>query len=80
VCGPPEERYYTFSYGVDEAKNRCTPQDSCKIGWLSRDIGRQAWEAWLDLRAGEGTTAGVSGLRRLKRGLRQPTCALVLLR
>jgi hypothetical protein len=54
VCGPLEDRGYAFSYGIDEARKRCTPQGGCKIGWLSRDSGRQAGGAWLDLRTGEG--------------------------
>jgi hypothetical protein len=54
VCAPLEERCYAFSYGVEFARAHCTPQGRCKIGWLSRDNGRQAWEAWLDLRTGEG--------------------------
>jgi hypothetical protein len=24
------------------------------IGWVQRDNGRQAWDAWLDRRTGEG--------------------------
>jgi hypothetical protein len=43
-----------FSYGLVIARQRCTPQGRCTIGWLSRDNGRQAWEAWLDVRTGEG--------------------------
>jgi hypothetical protein len=54
VCGPLKERCSAFNYGVDEARKRCMPNGRCAIGWLSRDNGRQAWDAWLDLRMGEG--------------------------
>jgi hypothetical protein len=54
VCGPFKERCCAFSYGADVARQRCTPNGRGTIGWLSRDNGRQAWEAWLDLRTGEG--------------------------
>jgi hypothetical protein len=54
VCGPLEERCYAFPYGAGFARTPGTPQGCCTIGWLSRDNGRQAWEAWLDVRTGEG--------------------------
>jgi hypothetical protein len=54
VCSPLEDRCYAFSYGAEHARTRCTPQGRCCIGWVQRDNGREAWEAWLDLRTGEG--------------------------
>jgi hypothetical protein len=54
VCGALEERCYAFSFGVDGAKKRCTPSGRGTIGWVQRDNSRQAWDAWLDRRTGEG--------------------------
>jgi hypothetical protein len=52
--GALEERCSAFSSGADIARQRGMTTGCGTIGWVQRDTGRQAWDAWLDRRTGEG--------------------------
>ena len=52
LCAPGDNRCYAFAYGLAGAKATCTTKGRCKVGWVVRDTGRQAWDVWLEVSTG----------------------------
>ena len=54
VCPPGDQRCYGFPYDVKSALGSQTPDGWCLIGWVAADSGRKSWDAWDNIRTGEG--------------------------
>src|SRR3954462_2341406 len=52
VCVPGDQRCYAFPYGFEDVEKSCTPQGRCKVGWIVRAGGREAWDVWLEVSTG----------------------------
>jgi hypothetical protein len=51
VCtGNP--RCYPFPDRLADARETCTPQGRCKVGWIIRASGRESWDVWLEISTG----------------------------
>ncbi len=51
---PTEDRCYQCPDRLEAAWTICTPQGRCKIGWIASSGGRDSWDMWSDVNAGEG--------------------------
>ena len=47
-----DNRCYAFAYDLVGARASCTTKGRCKVGWVVRDTGRQAWDVWLEVSTG----------------------------
>jgi hypothetical protein len=54
VCPPTDQRCHGFPYDAHRALANRTPAGWCVIGWVAADSGRQSWDAWYNVRTGEG--------------------------
>jgi hypothetical protein len=54
ACRPGDGRCYPFPDRLSDARETCTPKGRCKIGWIISNSGRESWDIWLDVHAGEG--------------------------
>ena len=61
ACSPGDDRCYPFRWGLEEARESCTPKGRCKIGWIAADSGRKTWDVWLDIHTGEGRLRKTKG-------------------
>jgi hypothetical protein len=52
VCPPGDQRCYAFPYPATEAGKTCTAKGRCKVGWIVRAGGREAWDVWLEVSTG----------------------------
>ena len=52
LCAPGDNRCYAFAYGLAGARATCTTKGRCKVGWVVRDTGREAWDVWLEVSTG----------------------------
>jgi hypothetical protein len=52
TCSPGDQRCYAFPYPAEEARKLCTPKGRCKVGWVVRAGGREAWDVWLEVSTG----------------------------
>jgi len=53
ACSPGDDRCYPFRWILQGARESCTPQGRCRIGWISANSGRIGWDVWLDIHTGE---------------------------
>ena len=51
VC-TSDPRCYPFPDRVEDARETCTPKGRCKVGWIVRASGREAWDVWLEVSTG----------------------------
>lgn len=61
ACSPLGDRCWLHPYGATDAP--CDRKGRCKVGWISRDAGRQAWDVMLDLNTGEARLLRLPDLR-----------------
>lgn len=54
ACPPANHRCSALPDPVQEARTTCTSKGRCKIGWILANSGRDSWDVWLDVQAGEG--------------------------
>ena len=52
VCVPGDTRCYAFPYDRAGVQATCTPKGRCKVGWVVRASGREAWDVWLEVSTG----------------------------
>jgi hypothetical protein len=57
VCASAD-RCYTFPHPPEDARQSCTPQGQCKVGWIVRRNGRESWDVWLEVSTGLVTLIG----------------------
>jgi hypothetical protein len=48
VCGS-DARCYAFPDPLVDARETCTPNRRCKVGWIVRAGGRETWDVWLEV-------------------------------
>jgi hypothetical protein len=53
ICPPLDDKCYGMSFDAAKAFAESTPKGWCLIGWVVRDSGREAWDAWYNI----GTTS-----------------------
>jgi hypothetical protein len=46
------DRCYAFPDRLEDARQSCTPQGRCKIGWIVSRGGRESWDVWLEVGTG----------------------------
>ena len=54
ISPPFDDICYGRGEGEAEALKARSPKGRCKIGWVVRDSGREAWDAWYNVHTGEG--------------------------
>jgi hypothetical protein len=54
ICPPLDDKCYGLPFDAAQAFAERTPKGWCKIGWVVRDSGREAWDAWYNVLTGEG--------------------------
>jgi hypothetical protein len=54
VCPPADQRCHGFPYDVEMALASRTPAGWCAIGWVAAASGRKTWDAWYNVKTGEG--------------------------
>jgi hypothetical protein len=54
VCPPGDARCSDFCHGAAYAKTHITPSGWAHIGWVAADSGRKTWDAWFNVKTGEG--------------------------
>lgn len=52
ACSPGNQRCYAFPNAPKNAETTCTPKGRCKVGWVVRAGGQEAWDVWLEVRTG----------------------------
>ena len=52
ACSLGDQRCYAFPDPAPEARKTCTPKGRCKVGWVVRAGGREAWDVWLEVSPG----------------------------
>ena len=67
ACRPGDDCCYPFPDKLEDARASCTLKGRCRIGWIVANSGRDGWDVWLDVPAGEGRLR-----RRVDRGVRSP--------
>jgi hypothetical protein len=46
------DRCYAFPDRLEDARETCTPQGRCKVGWIVSRGGRESWNVWLEVSTG----------------------------
>jgi hypothetical protein len=54
ACRPGDDRCAALPDEVERARQTCTPEGRCKMGWIVANAGRDSWDVWLDHHTGEG--------------------------
>jgi hypothetical protein len=46
------DRGFALPYGLADARETCTPQGRCKVGWIAARSGRESFDVWLEVSTG----------------------------
>jgi hypothetical protein len=51
VCVGPD-RCYAFPHRLEDARETCTPEGRCKVGWIVSKGGCESRDVWLEVATG----------------------------
>jgi hypothetical protein len=46
------DRCFAFPDRPEDARETCTPEGCCKVGWIVSKGGRESWDMWLEVCTG----------------------------
>jgi hypothetical protein len=54
ICPALDAWCHGLPFAAAQSLAERTPKGWCLIGWVVRDSGREAWDAWYNVKTGEG--------------------------